>query len=200
MFERLRAQSLEPNIINYNATISACEKASQWELTLQLLDLALLRRLPSDVISYAACASGCEKAARWREALSLLRRAEEEHLQVNAILCNAVIGACGRAREVDRGLALMREIPEPLTDTYNAAIGVCLDQWQQALQFFDDLQNHPRAAPDLISFNSTIHVLCLGQHWQRATTLLRPCRNAKLVPDATSYTILLSVGRRGSLG
>eukprot|EP00434_Breviolum_minutum_P011776 symbB.v1.2.010392.t1/scaffold638.1/size177989/11 len=151
------------------------EKASHWEVTLHLLKEALFRRLRSDVISYAACASGCEKAAKWEEALCLLRSAEIQDVPINTILCNAVISACGTTDGWKLTFELMKkiEVMQLATDSYNAAIDACLDQWTQALGIFAELQKTPYAEPDLISFNSAMHGLCLAQKWQHALHLLR---------------------------
>merc|ERR1712032_1792965 len=88
---------LEPDIISYGSSISACEKGGQWPEALSLLRekggrwleaLSLLRemgdvRLALDVITYNAGISACEKGGQWPEVLSLLRELEDvgEHYQ-----------------------------------------------------------------------------------------------------------------------
>ncbi|CAK9101685.1 Pentatricopeptide repeat-containing protein At2g31400, partial [Durusdinium trenchii] len=182
---------LEPNMIHYNATMSACEKSSYWEVALLLMQEAVARHLQRDVISFAACVSACEKAAVWPEALQLLRCAQTSLLETNSILCNAAISACGRGSEPMLALMLMKEMDRPETDTYNAAIGACLEDWPQALSLFVDLQQASNR-PNLLSFNSTIHVLCVGLQWLKAAVLLEQCKDEHLQPDAASYDPILS--------
>ncbi len=43
MLQEMVRQSLMPNIVSYNAVISACEKGEQWEAALGLL-LEMVRR------------------------------------------------------------------------------------------------------------------------------------------------------------
>ena len=51
----------EPNVITYNATISACEKGHQLERALELLAEIRGRDLEPNVITYSAVISICDK-------------------------------------------------------------------------------------------------------------------------------------------
>ena len=53
----MRQKSLEPNVITYNAAISACEKAKQAEKALELLEEMRQGGLKPDVITYSAAIS-----------------------------------------------------------------------------------------------------------------------------------------------
>ena len=48
----MRARGIEPNVISYNAAISACEKGSQWERALELLGEMRTRGVEPNVINY----------------------------------------------------------------------------------------------------------------------------------------------------
>eukprot|EP00622_Pseudochattonella_farcimen_P001389 FR736071.1.p1 GENE.FR736071.1~~FR736071.1.p1 ORF type:complete len:180 (+),score=12.88 FR736071.1:2-541(+) len=47
-------RGIEPNVITYNAAISACEKGVKWERALDLLDEMTRRGIAPNVISYSA--------------------------------------------------------------------------------------------------------------------------------------------------
>eukprot|EP00913_Durusdinium_trenchii_P006724 g6320.t1 len=198
----------EPNMIHYNATMSACEKSSYWEVALLLMQEAVARHLQRDVISFAACVSACEKAAVWPEALQLLRCAQTSLLETNSTHGRSIDGCDGnsgfdwtrfqvafklwsishvRAQEPMLALMLMKEMDRPETDTYNAAIGACLEDWPQAVAL-----ERASNRPNLLSFNSTIHVLCVGLQWLKAAVLLEQCKDEHLQPDAASYDPILS--------
>jgi pentatricopeptide repeat domain-containing protein 1 len=53
-----QAKGLEPDVITYNATTSACKKGGQWEKALQLLEEMRAKGLEPDVITYAAVIDG----------------------------------------------------------------------------------------------------------------------------------------------
>ena len=59
-------QSLQADIISYNAAISACEFSAPG-LSLALLNEARLQRL-ANVITFSATISACEKATAWQSA------------------------------------------------------------------------------------------------------------------------------------
>lgn len=50
-FSQLR---LEPSVVSYNATMSSCEKADQWQLAVILFEMMPLKRLQPDSISFSA--------------------------------------------------------------------------------------------------------------------------------------------------
>ena len=52
---------LDPNVITYNAGISACEKGGQWPEALSLLREMGDATLDPDVITYSAGISACEE-------------------------------------------------------------------------------------------------------------------------------------------
>lgn len=61
----------------------------------------------------------------------------------------------------------------------------------QVLELYGQLQQS--GEPDLISFNTCIHGLCLEHRWLQAFSILQQCKEQELQPDAASYTSLLSV-------
>ena len=58
----LLAQGCERSVITYSSLISACEKAGEWQLALQLFDKMALERIRPNVITFnsliTACAQG----------------------------------------------------------------------------------------------------------------------------------------------
>ena len=65
-------QMLQPSIITYTATISACEAGSAWQHALELLQEAH-GKCQVNLIGYNAAIGACARAAHWAEALQLWR-------------------------------------------------------------------------------------------------------------------------------
>ena len=60
--------ALQADVVNVNATISACSAASQWQAASALLH-GMRRWLQPDVVSFNAVLSACDRAAETRQAL-----------------------------------------------------------------------------------------------------------------------------------
>ncbi|CAK0853897.1 unnamed protein product [Prorocentrum cordatum] len=103
---------LEPDVISYNAGISACEKGEQWQRALALLSEMWEAKLEPDVISYSAGISACEKGEQWQRALALLSEMWEAKLEPNVISYSAGISACEKGEQWQRALALLSEMWE----------------------------------------------------------------------------------------
>ena len=81
---------MEPDVITYSATISACTKGQQWSSAVALLREMLQDHIKHDVITYTATISACERGPD---------RGQGER---NTITCIATISACGK-EDLDSG-------------------------------------------------------------------------------------------------
>ncbi len=61
LIEAMQRQGLVPDVITYNALISACEKGKQPERALELFEATQRQGLVPNVITYNALISACEK-------------------------------------------------------------------------------------------------------------------------------------------
>jgi len=71
---------LEPDVIGYNAGISACEKGGQWQQALSLLREVWNIKLKPEFTSFAIAISMCEQDGQRKQAQSLLRELLEAAL------------------------------------------------------------------------------------------------------------------------
>ena len=58
-----------PNVITYNALISACEKGKQPDRALEIFDQMQQQGLVPDVITYSALISACEQSKQPEQAM-----------------------------------------------------------------------------------------------------------------------------------
>ena len=61
LLAEMKTAGLKPNVITYNAAISACEKGGRADEALKLLAEMKTAGLEPDVITYNAVISACEK-------------------------------------------------------------------------------------------------------------------------------------------
>lgn len=78
---------LEPNTISYNAVISACEKAKQPEMAMELLEVMEKQRTEPDVITYRAAISLFFKKTPARDGDGVIQQhgIKEAHAQLDHI-------------------------------------------------------------------------------------------------------------------
>lgn len=62
---------VQANIVTYNAAISACGNAGQWQHALATLQNAINDHLHPDAVSISACITGCG-SAQWELGIVLL--------------------------------------------------------------------------------------------------------------------------------
>jgi len=103
---------VQPDVISYSATISACEKGGKWEKALELLSEMENRNVQPDVISYSATISACEKGGKRDKALELLSEMKNRNANPDVISYNATISACQDGDRPDEADALFREAQE----------------------------------------------------------------------------------------
>merc|ERR1711904_202411 len=94
LLHQMRECGVTPDVISFNAAISACEKGGQWEQALALLDKMRKNGVtPPDVISFNAAISACGKGGQWRRAVSLLDEMPKCGVTPDVISFNAAIFA-----------------------------------------------------------------------------------------------------------
>ena len=94
LLREMQRQSVKPDVISYNAAISACEKGAQPEQAVQLLRAMQQQSVEPDVIRCSASISACEKRARPEQALRLLREMERQSVEPHVISYNDAFSAC----------------------------------------------------------------------------------------------------------
>ena len=178
---------VDPDVITYNAAISACEKGWQWERALELLEEMKSSGIEPDVISYSAAISACEKGGQWERALELLEEMKSRGIEPNVISYNAAISACEKGGQWERALELLEEMKsrgiEPNVISYSAAISACEKggQWERALELLEEMKSRG-IEPDVISYNAAISACEKGGQWERALELLEEMKSRGIEP------------------
>ena len=139
----LKHCQLQPDVITLNSLISACGKASEWPLA---LELGQNLQLTGDVITYNSLLDACRQAKLWQLGLMLLEEAKNM-LEVNMVTYTTAISACGEAGKWQEALELLQEAVKKITPNvflYNASITACDEHWQEALLLFNTLEGAVR--------------------------------------------------------
>lgn len=104
LFWGMKAWSLAPDVISYNAALAALSQ--HWQLAM----LLLARSATPDIITYNCAITACEKGGQWQLALNLLEVIKERFLEPNLITYQSVLSSCEREAQWQAALAVLKEV------------------------------------------------------------------------------------------
>ena len=123
----MQKNKVPPDVISYNATISAFEKGGQWQQALMLFEAMPRAKVISNEISYNATISACEKGGRWQQALMLFEAMQKAKVTPSEISYTATISACEKGGQRQQALMLFEamskaKVPlgQPSTDDHGS--------------------------------------------------------------------------------
>ena len=193
----------EPDVISYNAAISACAKGLQWERALSLLDEMQARGLEPNVISFNAAISACKNAGRSERARSLLEEIPRRGLKPDVISFNTFISACEKGTQPEDALSVLDEMKlsglEPDVISYNSAISACGKSGKVAASARaprPDAGARFRAGRDQLQRGDL--GMREGGKWERALALLDEMPQRSLEPNVISFNAAISACEKGS--
>eukprot|EP00439_Symbiodinium_sp_Y106_P038595 s2888_g4.t1 len=166
-----------PNVVGYNAAVTACGIYSQWQIAFGILEWMKRRSVQADLWSYNALINAVEVAASWELALQLLEEAGQLQLAPDSFSFGSCISACEASGEWQVALHLLAQMElQGLLETIpcNAAISVCATghQWQHAAAVLQDMCKK-RLQIDIIGVNAAISACARSARWEEALSLLR---------------------------
>ncbi|CAE7314086.1 EMB2654 [Symbiodinium natans] len=163
-------------LASFRTVITACERGSQWQCGLEVLE-SLQAAGFGDINSCSAAISACENCGEWEVALELLNAMLRQELRPDSFSCSAAISACASSGNWQVALQLMA----CMSDWQVTLNGICLTavisscrvsaQWQLACNLLQRVVLH---AFDFDEIACTASMGACGQasHWQRASQLL----------------------------
>ncbi|CAJ1392177.1 unnamed protein product [Effrenium voratum] len=182
---------VRPNDFTYSTAISACERCSQWQQALQLLDN------DPNLVTVNAAISACEKAGQWRKVLRLLEELPGRSLRADEISYNAALSALEKGGQWQRALQLLELVENQKMElcviSYSAAISACekRGEWRVALQLLEEMLTRQLRA-DVIACSAVISACEKRSHWQQAVFLLQEMIESRLQTDVVSFNAAIS--------
>ena len=173
MLDELDASRIKTDSIAFNAVISTCEKASDWQRGLSILDLMTSRSIEASVVTYNSAMSACGKAEKSQVVLELLRHLEDSSMLVDVVSYNVAMSALGLAGRWRRALRMLAAPlpanPAPALCRLLRSSGLCL-----------------RHCSKVEAKSAALHrgkqpVLVNSHHSQCCFERMRPCATVELV-------------------
>ncbi len=109
LLNNLTDAGITPNVITYNAVISACEKGGKAEEALEIFK-AIPVGITLDVITYTAVISACGKGGKAEKALEIFNKMLDAGITPNVITYNAVISACEKGGKAEEALEIFHKM------------------------------------------------------------------------------------------
>ena len=109
LLSEMRADGIQPDVVTYNAAISACEKCRNWDRVPGLLSGMRVDGIKPDVITYSAAISACEKCRMWDRVPELMSEMRAAGIKPDVVTYGAAISACEKCRDWDRVAELLSD-------------------------------------------------------------------------------------------
>lgn len=193
LLETIKDWGLNPSVVSYNATISACDRRRP-DLAMTLLKEMEAHRVEPTVITFSAAISAAGRGHAWIWALALLDEAMGR-CRMGVVPFSAAVSSCEKGEQWERALDLLRYMkthgPSPNVITFNSVITACqrARHWNVSIQLFDEMLAGA-ARPSVASFNALIVASRPRQDfsWQWAVALMQQMRSLKLRPDMETFS------------
>ncbi len=194
LLNNLTDAGITPNVITYNAVISACEKGGKAEEALEIFK-AIPVGITLDVITYTAVISACGKGGKAEKALEIFNKMLDAGITPNVITYNAVISACGKGGKAEKALEIFKAIPVgiPLNVIiYNAVISACEKggKAEEALEIFNKMPD-AGITPNVITYNAVISACEKGGKAEKALEIFNKMYSKGLIRKLSRNTLNL---------
>merc|ERR1712129_213178 len=150
LLAEVRAIHLPANDVACSATISACEKAAQWQGALALLDQISLRKMDPNVVICSAAIGACENAHHWTRALALFLQMLAQGPAPNDSILSSVVAACAKGQVWE----------------FAVEVFTC------AQRFHREEQQHALRWSEAVVHSALLGAVAAGRQWKKAVICL----------------------------
>jgi len=178
------------NVMGFNAAISACAQAGDWQNAITLLNRMEEANastnssflVPSpDAITYGTVLAACERAEQWQLVLKYAKEMTRKNLQLDGLAVTSCLHACqqlGLAEEALGYLSVMKTLPESV---------------QSTARFQRSGARQPLIRPDAVAYRLAISACARGGAWKDGIRLLEEYKGSTPdFSDVVAYTAAIT--------
>ncbi|CAL1140212.1 unnamed protein product [Cladocopium goreaui] len=188
LLESCSSYRLQPDVISFNATMSSCEKAQQWQQALLVFETIFKdAKIQPNPVSFNTAISSLPGG--WPRALLLIDQAQH---QADVMSFNAAMSCCKKDAAWREAVGILDAMIfmtlSPNLVTYNTAISCCENdgEWQTALRLLEAI-DESRMEADVISFSAAISSHAKMGRWEEAISLFDEMKRQKLQLDVICF-------------
>lgn len=186
--DAVEVKKIPMNVIGFNAAVSACAQAGDWENAITLLtrmedassknSTALQALIPApDAVTYGTVFAACERGEQWDLILKYAHSMQARNLELDGLAVTSCLHACqqlGLADEALGYLHMMKFVAAPSRQTF----GLKRSGAKKPLQ-----------GPDDVAYRLAISACARGGAWEEGIRLLGDFEAAVGTPaDVVAYT------------
>lgn len=184
----------EPDIQTFNTVMSACGRAGEWQLALDVMQAIREWGLLPNRVTYNTAISACGKGGQPDAALGLLEDMRQTESGPDAFSYNSAISACASTGRWENALTLLGEMKSahcvtPDKFSFSSAIAACGKggQWKLALGVLEAMKR-AGIRPGRVAFNAAIEACAGSGQWKKAIYLLREMEEEAATMAAAAMT------------
>lgn len=195
-------------VIGYNAALSACAKAKEYELALEVFHNMTI---PKDAITYGTVMAACEAAEQWELVLQLA----EEFDDIDCLGLTSALHACQQLTNGHRALEILarmkqlqderntgsvsssykrndrRTLKGPDRVAYRLAISACgrAGMWSDGISLLKEYNE--LFGPDALAYTAAMMGLEYAGEYEVSFRLLSRMRQADIVPTISTFVAII---------
>ncbi|CAE7261447.1 EMB2654 [Symbiodinium microadriaticum] len=191
-------RTVSPDVITFNAAISACRHAEGWKVALQLLEKMQAHHLLPDSFTHGALTTSLERESKWELALALAADMKGLTVEISAFARAALISACGQASQWVLTLRILKQLGKERIRLNEVLIGAAIracgegGQWHHAMHLLDRMVGES-VVPNQIIYNAAVGALEGTGHWTTALWLWDDVCMRFVQPNRVTYNALMLV-------
>ncbi|CAM9939827.1 unnamed protein product [Scytosiphon promiscuus] len=212
---------ISPNVITYNAAITACRKGKQCDRAVALLRDMPRRGVSPNVASYSSAIAALGDAGRWQDAVSLFREIPDVGLAPDMMSFTATISACAGISRSRRGLSpgekggpvgrngggnsngsvggrfAPSSVGQGGAFAASSPSGPRREPWEEALALLGEMLPSAGVTPNVFHFNAAVSACAACGRWEEAVSLLGEMERADVPPDLVTYSAAIAACGNG---
>eukprot|EP00177_Eucheuma_denticulatum_P002376 GFKZ01004260.1.p1 GENE.GFKZ01004260.1~~GFKZ01004260.1.p1 ORF type:complete len:656 (-),score=50.99 GFKZ01004260.1:383-2350(-) len=197
LFYNMPRLGAEPNIITYNAIISACARNNEPDLAYQVFQEMQENGLVPDKYTYGSLIDSCSKSGQVERAFDVYRLMDANDIGKDPTIYSTLIDACSRAQQLERAFTVFEEMKRqgvwPNLVTFTVLIGMCANakQPERAFQLFSEIKHWNIRRANVVTYTALIEA-CAKAGWpQRAEMVMAAMMENGIRPNEISYGALM---------
>eukprot|EP00438_Fugacium_kawagutii_P020463 Skav206768 [mRNA] locus=scaffold167:470019:471329:+ [translate_table: standard] len=180
-------------VASFNATMKACQKGTQWQLSTDLLHQITLQKPKPDTISYNTAIDSCEKGHQWPLAVHLFEEMLSVGLSPDAITFNTVMHSI---KEWNRSLHFLERMMQASVQPNAAVLGTATKaaktgkHWPWAVYLLQMLQSS-QVKPRQFDFDIPLGLCVKAKKWDLALEVFSSMTEADFLPSGVSIQAVI---------